>query len=108
MFALLMATWNILSLFDYFNYILGLLASGLGGLFMMGIFFPRIDGKSALIGFVVGTVFLLWVSVQTNVSFLLFGFIGMAVSVLVAWLVSLFMPAKVSDQKGLTWKQLYD
>jgi len=35
--ALLMATLSILSLFDYFNTILGLLASGLGALFLMSL-----------------------------------------------------------------------
>lgn len=57
--ALLMATWHILSLLDFFQEILGLLSSGLGGLFLMGIFFPRIGGKAALTGFVcgVGAVF---------------------------------------------------
>lgn len=36
-----------------------MLSSGLGGLFLMGIFFPRIGGKAALTGFVcgVGAVF---------------------------------------------------
>lgn len=84
--ALLMATWNILSLFDYFNYILGLMSSGLGGLFAIGIFFPRIDGKSALIGFVLSTILLLIISVYTDVSFLLFGFIGIVLSIVIALL----------------------
>ena len=52
--ALLMATWEILSLLDFFQEVLGLLSSGLGGLFLMGIFFPRIGGRSALTGFVAG------------------------------------------------------
>lgn len=106
--ALLMATWNILSLFDYFNYILGLLSSGLGGLFMMGIFFPRIDGRSALIGFVLGTLSLLWISLYTPISFLLFGFIGMMMSVFIALVFSYIIPQKRVEMKGLTWKTLND
>lgn len=54
--AVMMATWNILSLLDYFNSILGLLSSGLGGLFIMGIFFDRIDARGALLGFISGTL----------------------------------------------------
>lgn len=104
--ALLMATWNIRSLFDYFNYILGLLASGLGGLFFMGIFFPRIDGRSALTGFVFGIVSLLLVNSFTDISFLLFGFIGMIISVTVAWLASFLWGKKNKDINGLTWKTL--
>lgn len=105
--ALLMATWNILSLLDYFNTILGLLSSGLGGLFIMGIFFPRIGARAALIGFVVGTAVVFYLNYCTPMSFLLFGFVGMVVSVLVALLVS-FVDKEKRHQAGLTWKTLND
>ena len=101
--ALLMATWQILSLLDFFQEILGLLSSGLGGLFLMGIFFPRIGGRAALGGFCsgVGAVFL--TKYLTAMSFLLYGFIGMVVSVLVAYLLS-FVLREDKNLKGLTWK----
>ena len=101
--ALLMATWQILSLLDFFQEILGLLSSGLGGLFLMGIFFPRIGGRAALGGFCsgVGAVFL--TKYLTATSFLLYGFIGMVVSVLVAYLLS-FVLREDKNLKGLTWK----
>ncbi|MCD7721471.1 MAG: sodium/solute symporter [Prevotellaceae bacterium] len=88
--ALLMATWDILSLLDYFNTILGLLTSGLGGLFFMGVFLKRIDGRSALVGFIVGTLVVFWMQFRTDASLFLFGAAGMAVSVLTGWLLSLF------------------
>lgn len=103
--AVFMVTWNILSLVDYFNSILGLLASGLGGLFIMGIFFDRIESKGALIGFSVGTAVVFLLNIYTPVSFLLYGVIGMVVSVLVALLVSVFIREN-RKMKGLTWKQL--
>lgn len=103
--AVFMATWNILSLLDYFNSILGLLSSGLGGLFIMGIFFDRIDARSALIGFLAGTAVVFAMSIYTPVSFLLYGAIGIVVSVGVALIVSIFSPEK-QQQRGLTWKQL--
>lgn len=103
--AVFMATWNILSLLDYFNSILGLLSSGLGGLFIMGIFFDRIDARSALIGFLSGTAVVFALSIYSPVSFLLYGAIGIVVSVGVALLCSLFSPEK-KKQPGLTWKQL--
>ena len=90
--ALLMATWDIASLLDYFNTILGLLTSGLGGLFVMAVFFPRIKGRAALTGFIVGelVVFLMWL--YTDASFFLFGAIGIVVSVIVALILSLNSP----------------
>lgn len=103
--ALFMATWQILSLLDFFQEILGLLSSGLGGLFLMGIFFPRIGGKAALTGFVCGVVAVFLVKSFTDVSFLLYGFIGMAVSVTAALLVSLVLPDR-NRQPGLTWRTL--
>lgn len=104
--ALLMATWNILSLFDYFNYILGLMASGLGGLFIMGIFFKRIDGKSALIGFIFGIVSLIIINNFTEIHFLLYGFIGIFSSVSVALIFSFILPSIHKNLDGLTYATL--
>lgn len=103
--ALLMATWNILSLLDFFQEILGLLSSGLGGLFLMGIFFPSINGRAALAGFVSGVAVVFITKYYTETSFLLYGFIGMAVSVFVGWAISLILPEE-RVQEGLTWKTL--
>jgi len=101
--ALVLATWNIASLWDQFNTFLGLLTSGLGAFFVMGIFFPRISGKSALIGVLGGLAVLLIVKDSTNVSFLLYGFIGLTVSVLFAILSSLVIPNR-KIITGYTWK----
>jgi SSS family solute:Na+ symporter len=103
--ALLMATLSILSLFDYFNSILGLMASGLGALFLMGIFFPRIGAKSALIGFVLGSGSLLIISLSTQISFLLYGFMGIALTLCFALLSSLLFPNR-KELSGYTWKSI--
>lgn len=103
--ALLMATWEILSLLDFFQEILGLLSSGLGGLFLMGIFFPRIGGRAALIGFCSGVLAVFLTKYYTETSFLLYGAIGMMVSVMVGWLFSFILKEK-TELKGLTWKTL--
>ena len=91
--AILMATWNIMSLLDYFNTILGLLTSGLGGLFFMGLFLKRINGINALIGFITGEVVVIYLQFFTpddiRPSFMLFGLIGMVVSILTGWFLSL-------------------
>ncbi len=99
--AVVMATWNIHSLLDYFNKILGLLTGSLCGLFVMGIFFPRINARGALAGFVAGTLTVFAVSFYTAVSFMLYGAIGIVASVLVAWLWSLVDPQR-TPQPGLT------
>ena len=87
--ALFMATWNIQSFLDFFNQALGLLTSGLGGLFFIAVFMKRVKGNAALAGFVVGEVVVFWMSEYTTANFLLFGAIGMVVSIVVAWLLSI-------------------
>ena len=87
--ALFMATWDIQSLLDYFNTILGLLTSGLGGLFFLAVFLPRVKGKAALTGFLVGEAVVMWMSCCTDASLFLFGATGVVVSVVVGWLLSL-------------------
>ncbi|MBF0961800.1 MAG: sodium:solute symporter, partial [Alloprevotella tannerae] len=87
--ALLMAQLKIQSLLDYFNIILGLLSGCIGGLFVMGIFFPTIGSKSATIGFVSGMLIVFYLHFYTQVSFLIFGFVSIAASVSVALLFSI-------------------
>ncbi len=103
--AWLMATVDIQSLLDYFNTILGLLSGAIGGLFLMGIFFPRIGSTAALVGFLCGTATVFYMNFCTQANFLLFGCVSMLVSVLVALIISIFMP-QTEEQKGLTWKTL--
>ena len=70
----------------------------------MGIFFPRIGGKAALTGFVAGVAAVFLVRYLTPTSFLLYGFIGMAVSVIVGYAMS-FIVRESKNLDGLTWKQ---
>ena len=92
--ALFMATWNIQSLLDYFNEILGLLTSGLGGLFFIAVFMPKVKGWSAMVGFIAGEAVVFWMNAYTDANFFLFGATGMVVSIIVAWVFSLVMPNK--------------
>ena len=87
--ALFMATWDIQSFLDFFNEALGLLTSGLGGLFFIAVFMKRIKGYAALAGFIAGEVVVFLMSEFTDANFLLFGATGMAVSIAVAWLLSI-------------------
>lgn len=103
--ALVLATWNIASLWDQFNTFLGLLTSGLGALFILGIFFPRVNAWSALVGIVAGIIVLVLVKNNTTLSFLLYGFIGMAASIVIAVLLSLISQNK-KEVKGYTWESI--
>ncbi len=105
MFAVLMASWNILSLFDYFNYLLGLLSSSVAALFVIGIFLPRVGTRGALIGFLLGNAAILSVSIYTDLSFWLYGFLGIVFTVGGAFIASLFVK-NTKDINGVTWKTI--
>lgn len=101
--ALMLATWNIASLWDQFNTFLGLLTAGLGALFVMGIFFPRISGPAALAGVLAGIAILVLVKNNTTLSFLLYGFVGLVASVFLALVFSLVFPNR-KEIAGYSWK----
>ena len=86
--AVILATFDIASLWDQFNFFLGLLTSGLGGLFMMGISTKRIGTKSALTGFACSIVILLLCNQYSHVSVILYGFIGLISCFLAGYLSS--------------------
>lgn len=86
--AVAMATFDIASLWDQFNFFLGLLTSGVGGLFTMGIFSKRIGLRAAITGFVGSILVLLAANSYTNISTTLYGFIGLVSCCLIGWLSS--------------------
>ena len=104
--ALMMAGWNILSLFDYYNIILGLLGGGIAGVFAMAIFFPRINTAGALTGFIMSIIILFLIMTYSSVHLLLYGFLGVTISVLIAYFVSLITPGDKKDLAGLTYRSL--
>ena len=86
--AVALATFDIVSLWDQFNFFLGLLTSGLGGLFLMGIFTRRIGTRSAMAGFVGCVVVLLLFHRFSHVTSTLYGFLGLVSCFLIGWLAS--------------------
>lgn len=86
--AMVLATFDIASLWDQFNFFLGLLTSGLGGLFMMGIFTKRIGPRSAITGFVGSVVVLILCNNFTNITSILYGFIGLVACFVIGLLSS--------------------
>ena len=104
-FALMMATWNVLSLYDWFNTMLGILTSGLGALFLIGIFFDRIGGRAAMWGFVLGNAVLVAITIFTPLFFFLYGLIGMVAITVIALIMSYIIPEE-RKTAGLTWRNM--
>lgn len=100
-FALLMAGFEIKSLWDEFSKILGLFAGGLAGMFLLGMSSKRATTGGALIGFVASAGVQYWVSSTGAVHFLLYTLTGLLSCYVVGWLASWLFPQK-EDLRGLT------
>lgn len=86
--ALMMAGLGVSSLWDQFNMIIGLFAGGLGGVFLLGIFVKRANGRSAIIGLVASGIVQFLVKEFTDVHLLLYAFTGMVSAVIIGYLAS--------------------
>lgn len=92
LFALMMATWDINSLWDQFNRILGLVLGSMGGLFVLGMLTKRANATGALCG-VAGSVFVqLFVVYHQTVHLLLYTATGFVSCFVIGYLVSLVLP----------------
>jgi len=100
--GLLMATYEIKSLWDLFMKILGLFGGSLAGLFALGIFTRRAHGWGALVGALGSALALFAVQWFTSIHFFLYGAIGIGVCFVVGYLASLLIPARPKDTQGLT------
>lgn len=104
--ALVMAESDIKSLWDAYLGLLGLLGSGLAGLFALGLFSTRASGTGALVGALASAGVLWWVQKHTPLHFFLYAVVGVTACVILGWLASLALPGPSRDLAGLTWRTL--
>ena len=97
-----LAKLDVRSMFDYFNMLLGLLGSGLAGVFALGVFTKRASAAGAALGALAGVSVTLWVKLETDVIFFLYAPIGIAVCVVVGLVVSALFPPRDTELRGLT------
>lgn len=101
LFAFLMATWDINSLWDEFNTILGLILGSMGGLFFLGMVTKRANAKGALVGMIVSIIVQALVARYTPVYLLLYTTVGFVTCFIVGYVASIFFPTKtVGRQKA--------
>ena len=93
-FALLMVSWDIKSLWDHFNVIVGLFVGGLGGIFLLGMFTKNAHGIGALIGLVFSAVTQYLIKEYTDLNFLLYAASGLCTAVITGYLFSVIIPVK--------------
>lgn len=100
--AIILATYEIQSLWDLFIQLLGLLGGSLAGVFALGIFTRRANSTGTLLGALVSAGFLYWVQRFTPIHFFLYAAIGIGVCFIAGYGFSLIFPSKQKSLAGLT------
>jgi SSS family solute:Na+ symporter len=100
--ALVMATWNINSLWEEFSKYIGLFGGGLGGLFILAIFTRKANWQGAMIGLIASAAIQFFLKTNNTVHGVLFAATGMISCFVIGYLASLVMPAQKKDLDGLT------
>lgn len=90
LFAFMMATWDIKSLWDEFQKVLGLIIGGLGGVFLLGILSKRANALGVLIGLGASIIVQIFVGVYQPVHLLLYAATGFISCYVCGFVASLF------------------
>ena len=101
--ALLLASTPIDSLFFFFQKMLGLISSGLVGIFILGIFTRRAHARGALVGAAMSVPVLYFLSQYTSLHFYLYAIVGIGTAVGVGYLASLLLSGPSAPPPGLCW-----
>ena len=90
LFAFLMATMDIKSLWDQFQKILGLIIGSLGGVFLLGILTRRANSQGVLIGLSLSLGIQILIAISQAVHLLLYAATGVISCFILGYLGSLF------------------
>ncbi|MHC4556847.1 MAG: sodium:solute symporter family protein [Planctomycetota bacterium] len=101
-FAILMASTDIKSLWDQFIFIIGLLGGGLGGLFVLGIFTRRANAHGAVVGLLASGVVQYVLKRHSGLHDFMFAITGMASCVIIGFLASYLFPGGDRSLENLT------
>jgi solute:Na+ symporter, SSS family len=97
LFALMMATMDVKSLWDEFQKILGLVIGSLGGVFLLGILTKRANSPGVLIGIACSIVVQIWVAIHEPVHLIAYAATGVISCFLAGYLASLFFNTNKSN-----------
>ncbi len=104
--ALLMAATDIRSFYTVFLEILGLLGGTLTGLFLLGIFSARANGRGALVGAIGSAAIVFTVRSIQPLNVYAYAPIGLTACFVLGWIGSRALPGRARNITGLTFKTL--
>lgn len=99
--AMVMTFFDINSVWDIILEFAGLFTGAMTGVFILGIFSSRANGKGAVIGAIASAALLLYIKTFTPLNFFLYSGIGIISCVIIGYLAS-FMFKSTKSTKGLT------
>lgn len=106
-FAYTMATWEIKSLWDEFNKILGIILGSLGGLFLLGMITRRANATGALCG-IIGSIFIQLIMIHFQyVHLLLYTTTGFISCFVIGYIASLVIPSHKKNIDHLTIYKIF-
>lgn len=106
-FAYMMATWEIKSLWDEFNKILGIILGSLGGLFLLGMITRRANATGAVCG-IAGSIIVQLVMIHFQyVHLLLYTTTGFISCFVIGYIASLIIPGHKKNIDHLTIYKIF-
>jgi len=94
------------TLLEATNKVIGLIGGPLIGIFLLGLLTRRATARGALIGWISGLIFTIWVCFGTQISFLWYAMAGSLSTLIIGYAASRFDRAPTPQQlKGLTWSE---
>ena len=100
--ALVLATWNIKTMYDIFLEILALFGGTLAGIFALGIFTRRATGPGALVGIVASAALVLLLKFTLSLTFFSYAPLGLSTCMMVGYFSSFVLPSAPKDLTNLT------
>ncbi len=97
-----MAQVDITVIFQIVGGLIGLIFSGLAGIFFLGIFTQRARASGVIVGVFTGITVTVYLASFQIVHLSMAPFIGLCANILVGYLVSLFITTTPVDLRGLT------
>jgi SSS family transporter len=94
LFAFMMATMDIQSLWDEFQKVLGLIIGSLGGVFLLGILSKRSNSAGALIGIIISIITQVLVAIYQPVHLIAYSATGVISCFAAGWIASWFFRSK--------------
>jgi Na+/proline symporter len=104
--ALVMAGTDIRSLYTTFLEIIGLLGGTLSGLFVLGIFSRRGNGRGAVVGALLSAALVFTVRAVYPLNVFAYAPLGLTTCFVFGWLASLVLPVPARSLDGLTLHSL--